>query len=152
MPIMSDPHDTDGEGSEATWKAGWTCPLCHEDVPEWFDNCWNCEGTKPLRTAFELDRIVEIDGLLFSNLAEFCDHFQERTGLAPCCGNLDIFSEILDPKYEFGAPLGGFTIRWRNHRVSMERLGTLFNEIVDIIRDHGPGGSQAHALVRLDLL
>jgi hypothetical protein len=107
---------------------------------------------KPLRLASVTDRIVEIDGLLFSNLDEFSGHFEERTGLAPCCGNLDIFNEVLSPEYGFGAPPGGFTIRWRNHRVSMERLGTLFDDIVEIIRDHGPGGRCAQDNVRLELL
>jgi hypothetical protein len=34
----------------------------------------------------------------------------------------------------------------------MERLGTLFDEIVTILRDHGPGGRDAQDNVRLELL
>ena len=95
MPIMNGPPQSDGKGSQGVWKPGWTCPRCHETVPEWFESCWNCSETKPFRIESSTDRIVEIDGLLFSNLTEFSSHFEERTGLAPCCGNLDILNEVL---------------------------------------------------------
>jgi RNAse (barnase) inhibitor barstar len=150
MPIVSDPQHS--KGPQDAWKAGWICPRCHEEVPEWFLTCWNCAGMKPLQLASSTDRIVEIDGLQFSDLAEFSAHFEERTGLAPCGRNLDAFNDILRAESGFGAPPGGFTIRWRNHKVSMERLGTLFDEIVEIIRGHGPGGSEANDNVRLELL
>jgi RNAse (barnase) inhibitor barstar len=107
---------------------------------------------KPLRVASSTDRIVEIDGLLFSDLAGFSAHFEERTGLAPCGRNLDALNDILRMESGFGAPPGGFTIRWRNHNVSKERLGTLFNEIVEVIREHGPGGREANDNVHLELL
>ena len=42
-------------------------------------------------------------------------------------------------------------IRWKDHRVSMERLGTLFDVIVEIIRGHGPGGPEERDNVRLEL-
>jgi RNAse (barnase) inhibitor barstar len=107
---------------------------------------------KPFRLAEDKDRIVEIDGLLFSSLADFSAHFEERTGLAPCGRSLDAFNDILRTESSFGAPPGGFTIRWRNHQVSMQRLGKLFDEIVEIIREHGPGGQEAHDNVLLELL
>jgi hypothetical protein len=131
--------------------------------------------------------MVEIDGLLFSNLAEFSDHFAERSGLAPCGGHLDALNDILRVEAGFGAPPGGFIVRWKNHRVSMERLGypetarffegklggidlsgqgrvrrlleaakrhegsTVFDWIVEIIREHGPGGAEANDNIRLEL-
>lgn len=147
---MSDPRHR--EGPQGVWSAGWICPRCHEEVPGWFLTCWNCAGIKPLRVASSVDRVVEIDGVLFSNLAEFCTHFEERSGLASCTGNLDQLNDILRPESHFGAPAGGFTIRWRSHAVSVERLGTLFDEIVAIIREHGPGGREANDNVRLELL
>jgi len=109
--------------------------------------------------------VVEIDGLLFSTLDDFFTHFAERSGLAHCTGNLDRFNDILRPESGFGAPAGGFMIRWKNHTVSMKRLGmrylhapkrgegpTMFDVIVDIIRQHGPGGAEASDNVRLELL
>ena len=84
MPIMSDPQHSDCKGPKGGWKAGWICPRCHEAVTEWFEICWNCAETKPSPLASSTDRIVEIDGLLFSDFGEFSAHFEERTGLAPC--------------------------------------------------------------------
>jgi hypothetical protein len=152
MPIMSDSRHGDGRDPQRAWRAGWRCPRCNEEVPEWFDTCWKCDGAKPTVARETTDRIVEIDGLLFSNLAEFSSHFAERSGLAPCCGSLDILNEVLSPDHGFGAPVGGFLIRWRNHAVSMERLGTLFHEIVAIVHVHGPDGPLAQDNVRLELL
>lgn len=137
------------------WKSGWQCPRCGEEVPEWFGSCWNCAEDKPTRVPVSSSSgsppVFEIDGLLFNNLGEFCTHFEKRSGLAPSTGNLDRFNDILRPESGFGAPAGGFIIRWKNHRVSMERLGTLFDEIIEIIRAHGPGGAEASDNVRLEL-
>jgi hypothetical protein len=137
---------------DSRWKAGWRCPRCGEQNPEWFGCCWSCEEDQPAISLPESPPTVEIDGLLFSNLPEFCRHFEERSGLAPCTGNLDRFNEFLRPESGYGAPAGGFIIRWKNHRVSKENLGRLFDEIVEIIRGHGPGGAEASDNVRLELL
>jgi len=186
MSIMSDAQHSDSKGHQE-WKAGWICPKCRERVPGWFETCWNCSETAPKLVASSSDRMVEIDGLLFRNLAEFSDHFAERTGLPPCCGNLDALNDILRVGAGFGAPPGGFIVRWKNHRESTERLGyaetvrffegklggtdvsaqgrlrrlleaarrhegsTVFDWIVEIIREHGPGGAEADDNIRLEL-
>lgn len=55
--------------------------------------------------------------------------------------NLDAFNDILQGG--FGSPPGGFVIAWENHEKSKAALGqTLFDTIIDIIRDHGPNGEE----------
>ena len=154
---------------DSRWKAGWRCLECGQEVPEWFEVCWNCARDKPTlenATCYSgAPPTVEIDGLLFNTLDEFFTHFAERSGLPSCCGSLDVFNDILREESGFGVPSGGFVIRWRNHKVSMERLGkrfpsaekqskwlTIFDTIVVIIREHGPGGVEARDNVQLELL
>ena len=63
----------------------------------------------------------EIDGERFSTLEEFYDEIDRVMHLEPWGHNLDAFNDIL--RGGFGTPEEGFTIRWKNHRTSKERLG-----------------------------
>jgi RNAse (barnase) inhibitor barstar len=130
--------------------------------------------------------VYEIDGARFSSLPEFFDEMSTVLTAGVNWGrNLDAFNDIL--RGGFGTPDGGFTIRWRNHALSRERLGyaetvqwlreqlrschpdnrirvaqelaeaqanrgsTVFEWLVEIIRDHGPGGRQSEDGVDLIL-
>ena len=65
---------------------------------------------------------IEIDGLMFSSLEEFYDHFSERALDGSFWGrNLDAFSDVL--RGGFGTPDGGFKLVWLNHAISKTRLG-----------------------------
>jgi len=130
--------------------------------------------------------LIEIDGLKFGSLDEFFLHFGERALSEPWGKNLDAFNDVL--RGGFGTPEGGFTLQWKNHAVSRERLGyeqtvrelerklqrchpanqsavkcelenaknsrgpTAFDWLVEIIRIHGAGGSEADDHVQLELL
>lgn len=66
--------------------------------------------------------IYEIDGRKFSSLEEFFEEVSRK--LIPNAGwghNLDAFNDIL--RGGFGTPSGGFVLRWKNSKVSRERLG-----------------------------
>jgi RNAse (barnase) inhibitor barstar len=126
----------------------------------------------------------EIDGSRFSTLEEFYDEITRALSLTSHCGgNLDAFDDVLQGG--FGTPVEGFTIRWKNHGVSKERLGysetarqlrlrleqchptnrarvskdlemaisqkgkTVFDWLIEVIRDHGPGGKQKEDRVQL---
>jgi len=67
--------------------------------------------------------VYEIDGTRFSTLEEF---FAEIYRVAtpqwnPAAPNLDGFNDVL--RGGFGTPEEGFTIRWKNHKISRRRLG-----------------------------
>ena len=130
--------------------------------------------------------VVEIDGSEFGSLDEFFVHFSERAGTALWGHNLDAFNDVL--RGGFGTAEGGFTLRWKNHAISRQRLGyeetarqlqrrlqtchvdnrtqvareleaaearqgaTAFDWVIEIIRDHGAGGSEAEDRVSLELL
>jgi hypothetical protein len=65
-------------------------------------------------------------------------------------GNLDAFNDIL--RGGFGTPEDGFVFRWLDAQRSRQALGDpAFDEVVEIIRDHGPGGRQASDRVYLEL-
>jgi RNAse (barnase) inhibitor barstar len=66
-------------------------------------------------------KIYEIDGRRFSSLEEFYDEIDRVMSLSEWGHNLDAFNDIL--RGGFGTPQGGFTIRWKNHSISRERLG-----------------------------
>jgi RNAse (barnase) inhibitor barstar len=96
-------------------------------------------------------RIYEIDGTGFLDLDGF---FGEITRVlipgAEWGRNLDAFNDIL--RGGFGTPEQGFTLRWKNHALSRDRLGsTLFEALVEIIRDHGAGGDEGDDRVALEL-
>jgi RNAse (barnase) inhibitor barstar len=63
----------------------------------------------------------QIDGSRFATLEEF---FEEVSRIlipgTPWGRNLDAFNDIL--RGGFGTPSGGFTIHWKNHALSRERL------------------------------
>jgi hypothetical protein len=135
--------------------------------------------------AFADNQVYEIDGARFSTLEEF---FAEFCRVAtpqwdPAFTNLDGFNDVL--RGGFGTPEEGFTIRWKNHEISSQRLGypetvrqlelrlarchranrtrvsqdleqarakegpTVFEWLTEIIRAHGPGGSEAKDGVHL---
>jgi RNAse (barnase) inhibitor barstar len=126
----------------------------------------------------------EIDGNRFSTLEGFFDEVTRGLGLSSHCGgNLDAFDDALQGG--FGTPEEGFTIRWKDHEVSKQRLGysetvrqlklrlerchptnrasvlrdlemaqtrqgpTVFDWLLELIRDHGPGGKQEQDRVEL---
>jgi RNAse (barnase) inhibitor barstar len=66
-------------------------------------------------------KTYEIDGERFATLEEFYDEIDRVMHLSPWGHNLDAFNDIL--RGGFGTPEGGFTIRWKNHNTSRERLG-----------------------------
>lgn len=86
--------------------------------------------------------VYEIDGLRFHTLDEFFNEVSAVLIPGSDWGrNLDAFNDIL--RGGFGTPEGGFTIQWRNHAV--------FDLVVEIIRNHGPGGDEAQDGVQLIL-
>jgi hypothetical protein len=65
-------------------------------------------------------------------------------------GNLDALNDMLRGGY--GSPDGGFILEWRDSASARDGLGAaLFGVIVDIFRDHGPGGTEAEDGVELIL-
>jgi RNAse (barnase) inhibitor barstar len=67
--------------------------------------------------------IFEIGGTRFSTLEEFFGEFSRVVlpSVDPFLNNLDAFHDTLSGGC--GTPDGGFTIRWKNHEVSRQRLG-----------------------------
>jgi hypothetical protein len=92
-----------------------------------------------------------LDGSAFATLEEFSEHFSERVLRDyKWRGNLDAFNDVL--RGGFGTPDGGFVLVWRDHALSRSRLGpTMFDLLVEIIRDHGEGGGEAEDGVELVL-
>jgi RNAse (barnase) inhibitor barstar len=75
-----------------------------------------------LRLACWLVKTFEIDGRAFATLEEFYDEISRVVIPGAAWGrNLDAFNDIL--KGGFGTPEGGFTLLWKHHAVSRERLG-----------------------------
>jgi len=69
-------------------------------------------------------RVYEIDGENFSTLEEFYEEISRVLIPGSYWGrnlNLDAFNDIL--RGGFGTPDDGFTLMWRNHAISRERLG-----------------------------
>jgi len=128
----------------------------------------------------------EIDGRNFSTLEGFFDEIERILPLdAPWGSNLDAFDEVLVRGY--GMHDDGFELVWRNHALSISRLGypetvrqlekrleschpanrelvarqltlartgrgpTVFDWLLEIIKRHGAGGSQAADQVLLSL-
>jgi RNAse (barnase) inhibitor barstar len=67
--------------------------------------------------------VYEIDGTRFSTLEEFFAEFSRVVipGFNPVLSNLDAFNDVL--RGGCGTPDDGFTLRWKNHEISKERLG-----------------------------
>jgi RNAse (barnase) inhibitor barstar len=67
--------------------------------------------------------VYEIDGRQFSTLEEFFAEFSRvvTPNFDPLLSNLDAFDDVLSGGC--GTPDGGFTLRWKNHELSRQRLG-----------------------------
>jgi len=67
--------------------------------------------------------VYDIDGTRFSTLEEFFAEFSRVVipAFGPSLGNLDAFDDVLSGGC--GTPDGGFTLRWKNHKLSIQRLG-----------------------------
>jgi RNAse (barnase) inhibitor barstar len=67
--------------------------------------------------------VYEIDGTRFSTLEEFYAEFTRVVipGFDPPLSNLDAFDDVLTGGC--GTPDDGFTLRWKNHQMSRQRLG-----------------------------
>jgi RNAse (barnase) inhibitor barstar len=94
--------------------------------------------------------VYEIDGRDFSTLEEFYDVVSRVLIPGAAWGrNLDAFNDVL--RGGFGTPDAGFTLRWENHQLSKDRLGSSFETLLEIVRTHGPGGDEAEDGVELVL-
>jgi len=94
-------------------------------------------------------RTYEIDGARFATLAGFYEEVSRVLVPDTYWGrNLDAFNDILSSG--FGTPEEGFTLRWKNHELSRQRLPE-FETLVEIIREHEPGGSESNDNVTLVL-
>jgi RNAse (barnase) inhibitor barstar len=93
-----------------------------------------------------------LDGADFHTLEELAAEFSERMLVDwKWNRNLNAFNDIL--RGGFGTPENGFIWCWKNSQLSRVRLGEkLFDTLVEIIRDHGEGGTQADDKVELELL
>lgn len=57
-------------------------------------------------------------------------------------GKLDAFNDLL--RGDFGSPPEGFLLIWKNSDETKNNIGeNLFNTLVEIISDHGPGGNES---------
>ena len=106
--------------------------------------------------------VLEIDGERFDDEGGFYEEVSRQLIPGAAWGrNLDAFNDILCGG--FGTPHEGFVLRWRNSERSRRLLGervpeeppwrghTLFDELVEIIRDHGPAGRLPECGVDLEL-
>ncbi len=66
--------------------------------------------------------VYEIDGTRFSTLEEFFAEFNRVVvpGFDLSLSNLDAFDDVLSGGC--GTPDDGFTLRWKNHNISKQRL------------------------------
>ena len=95
-------------------------------------------------------RVYLIDGAQFSSFEEFVDYFSE-TVLTDWRwnGNFDAFNDIL--RGGFGTPENGFILRWQNSELSRQKLGSKFEQIVEIIQEHEFAAVQGHNGIELEL-
>lgn len=94
--------------------------------------------------------VLTVDGSRVADFAGFTREFSTLLTDHVWHGNLDAFNDIL--RGGFGTPEEGFVLRWLDSERSRQMLGAArFDELVEIIRDHGPGGAQAHNNVYLEL-
>ncbi|MFT3913434.1 MAG: barstar family protein [Anaeromyxobacteraceae bacterium] len=96
--------------------------------------------------------VLVLDGSAFDDLQGFAREVSTSLlgGHHPFHGKLDAFNDIL--RGGFGTPEGGFVLRWKDSARSRAALGPgLFDTLVEIIRDHGPGGAEAEDGVLLEL-
>ena len=91
-----------------------------------------------------------INGDRFSDLEGFYEEVSEHLIPGAEWGrNLDAFNDIL--RGGFGTPESGFHLLWLNSQKSQQELGSTFEELVEIIRVHGPDGHEAGDSVLLSL-
>ena len=94
--------------------------------------------------------ILIIDGDNFDDFPGFAREFSKLLVDHTWHHSLDAFNDIL--RGGFGTPEDGFVLRWLKAERSREVLGAeWFDQVVEIIRDHGPGGRQAGDRVFLEL-
>ncbi len=97
----------------------------------------------------------EIDFDRISNFEEFVSQVSRMLGIS-WNGNLDAFNDYL--RGDMGTPEGGFILRWKNSSGAREMLGRVksgefrFDVLLEIIRMHGPGGSEAEDGIELERL
>jgi len=92
---------------------------CTALIGTWQDDIDKCTQQ---RAQFRPLMRYQIDGARFSTLEEFFDEISRVLLPGWQWGhNLDAFNDIL--RGGFGTPSGGFTIDWKNHGLSQERLG-----------------------------
>lgn len=95
--------------------------------------------------------VLTVDGARFSDLDGFAREFSRLLDGYTWRGNLDAFNDVL--RGGFGTPEGGWVLRWLGSEQSREALGpALFDELVEIVRDHGPGGREPEDGIVLELL
>lgn len=94
---------------------------------------------------------LHIDGQQITDLRGFYEEFSLKIlGHHRWGKNLDALNDVL--RGGFGTPPEGFVLVWTNAALSRERLGAdMFEQIVQTIRDHGPGGVDAQDAVDLVL-
>ena len=92
---------------------------------------------------------IIIDANEFNDLGGFAVSEVVLRGQHCWNGNLDAFNDIL--RGGFGTPEPGFILVWRNHEKSRRDLARTFDTLLEIIRDHGPGGDEAEDQVDLRL-
>ena len=92
-----------------------------------------------------------LDGDKIVDLESFYDEVSAKVLPGVRWGrNLDAFNDIL--RGGFGTPEDGFVLRWTSFAVSRAALGpTSFETLIEIVRDHGPGGEQSGSRVELRL-
>lgn len=95
--------------------------------------------------------VIEIEGRRTRTLNSFLKEISRAVIPGKTWGqNLDAFNDIL--RGGFGTPDEGFILRWVRSDRAREHLGDrLFDTIVEIVREHGPGGAEAEDGVELEL-
>ena len=91
-----------------------------------------------------------LDGKAFWTLKGFAEHFSDVVLVDHRWHgrSFDAFNDIM--LGGFGTPEEGFIIRWKHSRLAKPKLGPhVFNLLVKIMRNHGPGGSEGEDGVEL---
>jgi len=113
------------------------------------DNSKRCvtTGSESIRHA----ETYSLDGCKIVDLDSFYDEVSaDILPGVPWGRNLDAFNDIL--RGGFGTPEDGFVLQWASSAVSRKALGPeLFDELVEIVRDHGRGGKQSGSRIELRL-
>lgn len=97
--------------------------------------------------------VYEIDGTRFATLDELFDEVSRVIVPGKEWGrNLDAFDDLLSGG--FGTPDEGFTIKWKNHAISRERLGyeETARRIADLLQRCDPSNADALRAMRREAL